>query len=166
MSERRAFLKQSAAVAAAGAIGGPSLGSVEATPTFGPGKAEHCLFLWLGGGVAQMDTFDPKRRGDPKLNRPGSYYDLIPTAVPGLTVCEHLPRTARLMERMTVVRTLFHDTIDEHATAVHFVHTGRKFSETIRFPSIGSVIAHETPPPPNVPSYMVIGYPSTSREPG
>ena len=46
------------------------------------GKAEACIFLWLGGGAAQIDTFDPKRRGDGK-KKPGSYYDAIPTAIPG-----------------------------------------------------------------------------------
>ena len=53
------------------------------------GKAEACIFLWLGGGAAQIDTFDPKRRGDGK-KKPGSYYDAIPTAIAGERVCEHL----------------------------------------------------------------------------
>ena len=37
--------------------------------------------LWLGGGAGQMDTFDPKRKGDPKAKKPGSYYDAIDTAI-------------------------------------------------------------------------------------
>ena len=54
------------------------------------GKAQHCIFLWLGGGMAQIDTFDPKKLGDAKTNKPGSYYPSIDTAVAKVQVCEHL----------------------------------------------------------------------------
>lgn len=131
------------------------------------GKARHCIFLWLGGGMAQIDTFDPKPKGDPKLKKPGCYYDAIPTAVPGVSVSEHLERTARVMDRVTAVRTVFHSTVDEHATAVHYVHTGRAISETIRYPSIGGIVAHERGSgSPTAPPYVVIGYPNASRDPG
>lgn len=130
------------------------------------GKAEHCIFLWMGGGMAHVDTFDPKRRGDPKSRKPGSDYDSIATAVPGVRVCEHLKRTANLLDRMTILRTVTHNTIDEHATATYFVHTGRMISDTIRYPSIGSLVAHEKKAPDNLPPYVVIGIPNVSREPG
>src|SRR5882672_3320543 len=65
------------------------------------GKAEHVISIWLGGGMGQIDTFDPKRRGDPKKKIAGSYYDSIPTAVAGVSVCEHLKQTANLMDRVT-----------------------------------------------------------------
>ena len=47
------------------------------------GKAEHVIFIWLGGGMAQIDTFDPKRRGDSKASPKvaGSEYAAIDTAV-------------------------------------------------------------------------------------
>lgn len=131
------------------------------------GKAEHCLFLWLGGGMAHIDTFDPKRRGDAKARKPGCYYDSIETAVTGVRVTEHLPRVARIMDRLTIIRSLHHDTVDEHATATHFVHTGRAISETIRYPSIGSIVSHQRGPgAAALPAYVVIGYPSASRDPG
>src|SRR6266581_294935 len=52
------------------------------------GKAEHCIFVWLGGGAAHIDTWDPKRRGDGKKIA-GSAYDAIETAIPGVKVTEH-----------------------------------------------------------------------------
>src|SRR5262245_8337507 len=52
------------------------------------GKAEHCIFIWLGGGAAHVDTWDPKRKGDGK-KIPGSAYDAVETAIPGVKVCEH-----------------------------------------------------------------------------
>ena len=58
------------------------------------GKAEHVISIWLGGGMGQIDTFDPKRKGDPKKKLAGSYYESIDTAVPNVQVCEHLPKLA------------------------------------------------------------------------
>jgi len=131
------------------------------------GKAEHCILLWLGGGAAQMDTFDPKAKGDPKTKKPGSYYDAIDTAVPGVQLCGHLPRLARTMEDVTLCRTIRHDVIDEHAAAAYQVHTGRPVSGTITYPSVGSIVAHEKEAAgEGVPKYVVVGSPSLSRNPG
>ena len=94
------------------------------------GKADACIFLWLGGGAAQIDTFDPKARGDGKL-KPGSYYNSIDTAINGAKVCEHLRLTAPLLDRCALVRTISHDIVGEHAAAANLMHTGRKPSGTI-----------------------------------
>ena len=132
-----------------------------------PGQADHCIFLWLGGGMAQIDTFDPKRRGDPKTRQPGSDYAAIDTCVPGVQVCEHLPRLADRMDRVTAVRTVHHEVIDEHAAAVNRVHTGRPVSGTLRYPSIGSVVANQRgPASDHAPAYVLIGYPNVTRGPG
>ena len=99
---------------------------VASEPTALPhGKAEHCVMIWLGGGMAQIDTFDPKGMGDAKAKKAGSYYKSIDTAVPGVQVCEHLSQTAKLMDRVTAVRTVHHDVVDEHAAAANRMHTGR-----------------------------------------
>lgn len=133
------------------------------------GKAEHCIFIWLGGGMCQTDTFDPKALGDPKASpkKAGSAYPSIETSVPGVRVCEHLPKVARQMEHVTAVRTVFHTVINEHAIATNFVHTGRPVSGNTTYPSIGSIVAHQRGAAnPKVPAYMLIGYPSPSRGPG
>lgn len=131
------------------------------------GKAEHVISIWLGGGMGQIDTFDPKRRGDPLKKIAGSYYDSIPTAVSGVQVCEHLKRTAPLMDRVTAVRSVFHDVIDEHAAATNRMHTGRSVSGSVAYPSLGSVVAHERRAlQDGVPPYVLIGYPNVTRGPG
>ena len=131
------------------------------------GKAEHVISIWLGGGMGQIDTFDPKRKGDPKEKIPGSYYDAINTAVPGVQLCEHLAKIAPLMDRVTAVRTVNHKVIDEHAAATNFMHTGRPISGTVTYPSIGSLIAHERgPADESAPAYVLIGYPNVTRGPG
>lgn len=167
---RRQFLQRSSLLA-----GGASLGAADllASPTAAinlpKGKAEHCIFIWLGGGMAQIDTFDPKARGNSKANPKvaGSEYDAIETAVPGVNFCQHLGRTAKLAERLTAVRTVNHHLIDEHAFATNYVHTGRLISGSTTYPSIGSIVAHERGAvSPDVPAYMLIGYPNVSRGPG
>jgi hypothetical protein len=133
------------------------------------GKAEHCIFIWLGGGMGQADTFDPKVLGDNKATKkkPGSLYPSIETSVPGVRLCEHLPRTAKLMEHVTAVRSVNHKVIDEHAFATNLVHTGRMISGNAVYPSIGSIVAHRRgAADPTVPAYMLIGYPNVSRGPG
>ncbi|HBJ37678.1 MAG TPA: DUF1501 domain-containing protein, partial [Planctomycetaceae bacterium] len=131
------------------------------------GKVEHVISIWLGGGMGQIDTFDPKRRGDPQKKVAGSYYDAIDTAVEGVQVCEHLPRIAALMDRVTAVRTVHHDVIDEHAAATNRMHTGRPVSGTVMYPSIGSVVAHQRGPvQEGAPPYVLIGYPNVTRGPG
>jgi hypothetical protein len=131
------------------------------------GKAEHCIFIWLGGGMAQIDTFDPKPAiGDPKAKKPGSAYPSIETAIPGVPVCEHLPRVAKLYDRFVPVRTVNHNVIDEHAAATNRMHTGRMVSGSVVYPSIGSIIAHQRSAAEGVPPYVLIGYPSATRGPG
>lgn len=131
------------------------------------GRAQQVISIWLGGGMGAVDTFDPKRRGDPKTKKAGSYYDSIETAVTGVSVCEHLARLAPMMDRVTAVRTVHHDVIDEHAAAVNRMHTGRRTAGTVVYPSLGSIIAHERGPSiEGAPPYVVIGYPNVTRGPG
>ncbi|WDQ17641.1 DUF1501 domain-containing protein [Rhodopirellula sp. P2] len=164
-STRRQFLASS--VAAAGAVSLPRIATAHGSAERLQGKAEHVISIWLGGGMGQIDTFDPKAKGDPKAKRPGGYYDLIDTAVEGVQVCEHLSQTAKVMDRVTAVRTVNHDVIDEHAAATNRMHTGRAISGTVTYPSLGSLVAHERGPVnEDAPPYVLIGYPNVTRGPG
>jgi len=130
------------------------------------GKAEHCIFIWLGGGAAHIDTWDPKRVGDFKKVA-GSAYPAIDTAIPGVQVCEHLKGCAKILDRFVLLRTVNHNVIDEHAAATNRVHTGRPTSGTVVYPSIGSIVAHQRGATVDgIPPYVVIGYPNVTRGPG
>jgi hypothetical protein len=161
--KRRSFLTSAAAFGTAPLF-------ANNTPVHTPkGKAEHCIFIWLGGGMAQIDTFDPKKLGDNKSKQKiaGSMYKAIDTSVPGVQLTEHLSRTAKMMEHVTVMRTVNHKVIDEHAFATNIVHTGRMISGNVVYPSIGSIITHERgAASSDVPPYILIGYPNVSRGPG
>ena len=161
---RRTFLATAAASSAA--LGSRPL--LASTETSSPrGKAEHCIFIWLGGGSCQIDTWDPKAKGDAKEKKAGSYYDAIPTAIPDVQVCSHLSRCAPLLDRFALLRTVHHEVIDEHARATNQVHTGRPTAGTIVYPSIGSAVtATREPINDRVPGYVLIGFPNVTRGPG
>jgi hypothetical protein len=164
---RRDFLKHSSILGAGTALGARAMASQAASVPLG--KAEHCIFIWLGGGMSQIDTFDPKKRGNSRSTPrvAGTDYDVIDTNVPGVRFTEHLARSAKLADRITAVRTVHHTIADEHALATNLVHTGRIISGTVIYPSIGSLVAHQRGAlHDGVPAYMLIGYPNVSRGPG
>jgi len=163
---RRDFLTR--ASLAAGALALPRFAGANALSTPVPmGKAEHCIFVWLGGGYSQIDTFDAKpTKGDGKKVA-GCYYNIIDTAIPDAKFCEHLPQLAKLGEHLIPVRTVNHNVIDEHAAATNRMHTGRLPSGSIVYPSIGSIVAHQRKAAADgVPAYVLMGYPSATRGPG
>ena len=163
--KRRDFLAASTAASYAAASGVLPLGAAE---TVAPrGHADHVVMIWLGGGMAQIDTFDPKRQSTDGLKDPGSAYASIPTAAAGVEVCEHLPRLADRMDRVAPIRTLHHDIIDEHAAASYHMHIGRPVSGTVVYPTLGAMIAHlKGPAGEDSPPYVLMGTPSPGRSPG
>jgi hypothetical protein len=167
---RRHFIAavSSATAASSAAAIMPRLALGSESGSSGPlGKAEHCIFIWLGGGASQIDTWDPKAKGDAKANKAGSYYDPIATAIPDVQVCSHLSRCAPLLDRFALLRTVHHEVIDEHARATNQVHTGRPTAGTIVYPSIGSAVtATRGPINDRVPGYVLIGFPNVTRGPG
>ena len=168
--KRREYLKWMGSAAALGCMESTSkrhalgVSSIRDNPR--AASADSCIFLWLGGGACQVDTFDPKRVSTGRQD-PGSYYAAVDTAIPGVQLCEHLSRTAKLLDRCAVVRTLNHNVVDEHAAATNRVHTGRPPADSTVYPSIGSIVSHELGANGDgVPAYVVAGYPSASRGPG
>src|SRR5262245_37898594 len=67
------------------------------------GRAKACILLFMWGGPAQQDTWDPKP-GAPAEYR--GEFKPIPTKVPGLHVCEHLPRLGARADQLAVVRSM------------------------------------------------------------
>ncbi len=88
----------------------------------GFGRAKSVIVIFAGGGQSQLETWDPKP--DAPLRVRGEF-SAIQTSVPGLFVGEHMPRIARVCDRLTVVRTMSHDDLD-HGSAFYLSMTGRK----------------------------------------
>lgn len=71
----------------------------------GFGQAKSCILLFLYGSHSQIETFDPKPDAPSQIR---GEFGSIPTSVPGLDVCEGLPRLATVMDKVTVVRSVSH----------------------------------------------------------
>lgn len=69
------------------------------------GKAKNCIILFLYGSPSQLETFDMKPNAPAEVR---GDMDPIASSLTGLDVCEHLPETAKIMDRTTVVRSLVH----------------------------------------------------------
>jgi len=69
------------------------------------GTAKNVILLYLFGGPSQLDTFDPKPNAPPEVR---GEFKSIHTRVPGIDICERLPNVARVMDRVTLIRSLNH----------------------------------------------------------
>jgi hypothetical protein len=110
-------------------------------PTFG--RAKNVIYLYMGGGAPQHETFDPKPDAPAEVR--GSFKP-IHTNVPGIDFCELLPRTARIADKLAVCRAVSTDD-NTHSTSGYWVLTGFKYQGTnareiqpTDWPHIGSVV--------------------------
>jgi hypothetical protein len=121
--DRRGLLR----AAAAGVVGAmlpkglAAASESESDKPVGFGKAKSVLIVLLSGGPSQLDTLDPKP-GAPEEVR--GEFSPIGTKIPGVQVCEHLPKLAHQTDRWAIVRTLAHRE-HNHLLATHVALTGR-----------------------------------------
>ncbi len=92
----------------------------EGKPVRGRGKAKACILLYLHGGQSQLETFDPKPAAPPEIR---GEFKPIATRVPGLQICEHLPKLARLADKFALIRSMTHGTTN-HNPAGYYVLSG------------------------------------------
>jgi hypothetical protein len=122
-----------AAGAAAGAVG---LGSLLG-PTFAADlkkKHKQVLFIWLDGGISQLESWDPKPNTEF-----GGPFRTIPTSVPGIHFSELLPHTAKQMQHLAVVRSLC--TKDNaHSSGVARIQRGDPKNRGVVYPFFGSAV--------------------------
>ena len=103
----------------------------------GAAKAKSCILIWLAGGPSHIDTFDPK---------PGASADVkgefkpIATSVPGLSISEVFPNLAKVMDKVTLIRSMTSPESD-HDRAAHHLMTGYRPSPALVYPGYGSVVA-------------------------
>jgi hypothetical protein len=124
--------------------------------------ADSCILVFLNGGPSHLDMWDMKPEL-PKEMR--SEFKPIATSVPGVQVCEHLPRLSRLMDRCTLVRSVHHKEV-AHAPAVYTAMTGVPSgvragilgAKPTDHPAVGSVVGRYRPPTSHVMPYVLLPY--------
>jgi len=156
-SSRRNFLTL-------GSIGGLSLGlsdylKLKAEDNLNPSaKANGVIYIYLPGGFAAQETFDPKPLSPIEYRGP---LDSIETSVAGLRFSQNLKDTAKIANKITVIHSMTHgETAHERGTNNMF--TGWRPSPALQYPSIGSIISHELGIKNNLPPYVTV--PSVPNE--
>ncbi len=153
---RREFLRVGGGLALAGFCA-PALASAA------PGRAQSCILVYLLGGPPHLDMWDLKPDAPAEIRGP---FRPIPTTVPGLRVCEHLPRLAALARSYALVRSVSHNN-HNHTPMIYYTLTGRPVERPAEdndvrppqrgdFPHIGAVLARFRPTPPGLPGYVAI----------
>ncbi len=137
-----------------------------------PGKdrgATACILIWLDGGPSHLDTFDLKPDAPAEVRGP---FKPAATKVPGMQICQYMPLTAKVMDKVAVLRSVT-SPLGEHNLGSHYLLTGYKPTPVLQYPSYGAVVAKvrggtdELPPYVAVPDYNAMageGYlPGTCR---
>ncbi len=126
-------------------------------------KAKSLIHIFLPGGIAHQETFDPKPlapveyRGDMAS---------IKTKLDGVYFNEMMKQTAQIADKITVCRSMTHGEA-AHERGTHNMFTGYRPSPALQFPSMGSVVSHEYGPRNNLPPYVCVpNQPTTYAGPG
>ncbi|MFO0965659.1 MAG: DUF1501 domain-containing protein [Gemmataceae bacterium] len=143
----------------------PSLLRAEATPGHRP-RARSIIYLNQFGGPSHIDTFDMKPDAADGIR---GEFRPIASDVPGIRVCEHLPRMARVMRHACVLRSVHHR-MRNHNSASYYSLTGVapplddiRLRDTLDlYPAFGSTVARLRPAEGNMPSF--VAYPHQLRD--
>ena len=100
-------------------------------------KVKNCILIWLSGGPSHLDTFDPKPKAPVDVR---GEFKPIATSVPGLEISEVLPSLAKIMNKVTLIRSMTSPESD-HGRASHHLLTGWRPSPALEYPGYGSVVA-------------------------
>ena len=129
------------------------------------GRAKNVIFLWLQGGPPQHETFDPKPDAPAEIR---GEFKPIATSVPGVRFCELLPRTARIANKLAVVRSLCTHS-DLHDASGYWVLTGYRYTgresrqiSPTDWPYLGSIVKM-LKPSTRLPSFSSVWLPDVMR---
>ncbi len=127
----------------------------------GSGRAKSCLIIFMEGGPSHIDLWDMKPNAPAQVR---GEFQAIATRTPGVTVCEHLPRSAAHWHRLAQVRSVTHS-ITDHNAGSYYALTGRSpveqgqliVSESPRnFPTYGAVLSALRPTAGDLPRFVHI----------
>ena len=115
-------------------------------------KAQSVIHIFLPGGAAAQETWDPKPLAPAEYRGPlGS----VQTVIPGVRFSEHLSKTAKIADKLTVVRSMTHGEA-AHERGTHNMFTGYKPSPAVNYPSFGSVVSNQLGGKDSLPAYVCI----------
>ena len=116
------------------------------------GTAKSVIFVFLPGGMAHQESFDPKPYAPVEYRGPLSH---IQTNVSGVVLSQMWQHTAKVTDKIAICRSMTHGEA-AHERGTHNMFTGYRPSPALTFPSMGSVVTHEYGPRNNIPQYVCI----------
>ncbi len=127
-----------------------------------PVKAKSVVFLYQFGGPSHLETFDMKPEAPDGIR---GLFGTIDSSLPGLRVCEHLPETAKVMHKVTLIRSMQH-TMKNHNSASYYALTGKappvddiRLRDSLElFPAYGSVVDRLSPLTNGLPTFVAYPY--------
>lgn len=157
---RRDVLRVGAASLFGMSLSLPELLRARSLAAEGRGRDVSLIFLFLHGGLSTIDSWDMKPDAPAEFR---GEFRQIDTNVSGIRVCEHLPRSARQMDKFSLVRSFRHHNSD-HGRADHYVLTGSfpgaafnpNLSPNNLRPAHGAVISRKLGPRGGVPPYVCL----------
>ncbi|MBX3438249.1 MAG: DUF1501 domain-containing protein [Planctomycetaceae bacterium] len=165
-TSRRQFLQSLAAASTAAWMSGEPrrLWANETPPAAPAATADTCILLWMGGGMAAPDTFDPKAYHPFEVGTPVekviSTFPAIDTAVDDIKISQGLPHVAQVMDRATLIRSHVLEDLGNilHSRHQYHWHTGYVPPQTVAAPHIGAWMARVLGPlNPVIPPFINIG---------
>jgi hypothetical protein len=127
-----------------------------------PQRAKSCILVWLAGGPSHIDTFDLKPDASDQIR---GEFKPIDTALPGIQICEHLPKTAQILDRVSLIRTMTGPE-GEHDRAAQHLLTGHRPLPATVYPSHGSVTTFERGLGTWLPNYICVPNPDRAMGAG
>ncbi len=115
-------------------------------------KADSIIHIFLPGGIAHQETFDPKPFAPVEYRGELTH---IPTKIEGEFFSQTLPNTAQIADKITVIRSMTHGEA-AHERGTHNMFTGYRPSPALQYPSMGSVVSHEFGPKNDLPPYVCV----------
>jgi hypothetical protein len=125
-----------------------------------PAKAQSAIVVWLGGGPSHLDTFDMKPDAPAEIR---GEFQPLDTKVPGLLVCEHLPKLADCADKYAVLRGVSHN-VAGHELGTNYLSTGNRPLPSLAYPGYGAVVSKELSGAAELPHFVAI--PSTPQQAG
>lgn len=116
------------------------------------GTAKSVIFIFLPGGMAHQETFDPKPYAPLEYRGP---LGNIATSITGVRFSELLPHSAKIADKLCICPSMTHGEA-AHERGTHNMFTGYRPSPALQYPSMGSVVAHEFGPRNNLPPYVFV----------
>lgn len=157
MLDRRGMVKASLAGMAGLSLPRLLAARASASESGGGAKAgKSVILLWLAGGPSHIDTWDPKPQRPPENRGP---FGVTQTKIPGVVICEHLPKQAALLDKFTIIRSV--DARDSNHEPNKVFQTGNREAEPRlnpkgeQYPAIASIVAkHHGANRPGMPPYV------------